>query len=643
MNRAEKRRQQKLAKKSGRLAPLPQSIQNTINIALQHHKAGRLEQAKPLYLGVLKTQPNEPGALHFLGLIAHQEGAEETALEYLTKSVQAKPDYADAHSNRGIVLKELGRLDEAILSYQKALHLNPNFADAHYNLGNAFTDLDRHNDAVDCYRKTLTIKPDYMAAHYNLGRSLGKLGLLDEAVVSYEKALALKPDYVIAHTGLGNVLNDQGWLDQSIEHFKIAISLAPDDMSAHDNLLLTEQYRYGQNAKSLYDLHHKWGEEHGQGFLDEWPSHKNERDPDRRLRVGFVSSDLGRHPVGYFVRPLLANLPKNQIQTFCYSDRQPDDLTQLIKTATNIWRDTKHIKDDQLRQIIIDDEIDILIDLAGHSAGNRLQLFARKPAPLQVAWAGYVGTTGLSAIDYLVSDQYSTPAGEDVFYQEKILRMPDGWLCYEPPDYAPEIGPLPYDCKGHISFSSFSNPAKINHSVAAVWTRILDAVPGSSLLIKYKGIETPTANGRLRALFEAEGLASSRLILEGRSPHADLLKRYGEEIDIALDPFPYSGGLTTYEALWMGVPVITVPGQTFASRHSQSHLTTIGLPELVAKDYDDYVARAVDLASDIERLRSLRARLRSQMANSPACDGEKFAKGFTNLMRSIWKDWCRTR
>jgi protein O-GlcNAc transferase len=296
------------------------------------------------------------------------------------------------------------------------------------------------------------------------------------------------------------------------------------------------------------------------------------------------------------------------------------------------------LSDKALAAKILDDEIDILVDLTGHSAHNRLLVFARKPAPIQVTWAGYVGTTGLSAIDYLISDQYSTHADEEKFYSETVVRMPDGWLCYDPPGYAPEVGPLPFIENTYVTFASFSNPAKINEEVVDTWADILADVENSRLLIKYKSINSEHNSKRLIKLFEAKGVDRSRLTLEGQSPHVELLARYND-VDIALDPFPYSGGLTTYEALWMGVPVITTPGQTFASRHSFSHLSTIGLPELIAKDRNDYIRLAIELANDVGKIANLRAGLRNRMANSPICDVDRFAAGFTTVMQRIWRDW----
>ena len=258
---------------------------------------------------------------------------------------------------------------------------------------------------------------------------------------------------------------------------------------------------------------------------------------------------------------------------------------------------------------------------------------------MQVTWAGYIGTTGLSAMDYLVSDIHSTRVDEEKFYSEEVLRMPDGYVCYDPPDYAPDVGPLPFKRNGTITFGSFNNPSKLNAEVVSLWAQILHQVSHSRLLIKYRGIDSATNIKRLTTMFEAKKIDQSRLNFEKFSPHTELLARYND-VDIALDPFPYSGGLTTLEAVWMGVPVITVPGETFVSRLSLSHLSTMGLEELVARDKDDYVELAVNLANDIEKLEHLRAELRDKMASSSVCDGQRFADGFTKVMQQIWQVWC---
>ncbi len=684
MNRAEKRRQQKIAKKAANKGqPLPLtsptldqtsvSIQRTVELAMQHHSAGDLQKAEGFYQQVLKSNPNHPVALHYLGVIAHQVGKNDTAVGLIGKALTIKPDYSEAHSNLGLILKEQGKLDAAATSYRTALSINPNYAealhnlgivlqeqnklndaiacyykalsinsnnvDSHFNLGNALKAQGRLGDAIASYQKALSIKPDYVEAYCNVGIALQNQDKLDDAVVSYRKALAINPNYVEALSNLGNALQNQGDMDDAIASYRKAVIIKPDFTEAHSNLLLAEHYNLRNNAESLFKLHSEWNEQHGLKFQTVWQEHKNSPDPDRRLRIGFISPDLGQHPVGYFIVRLFENLTDEKIQTVVYSDRLADDLTDRIKKSTSLWRDIRGLPNTALIAAILDDEIDILFDLTGHSAGNRLLVFACKPAPIQVTWAGYVGTTGLTAIDYLISDQYSTRRDEEEFYSEKIVRMPDGWLCYDPPDYAPEVGPLPFEKNTYVTFVSFCNPAKINEEVVSVWARVLMGTINSRLLIKYKGINSKYNIKRLTSLFEAKGIDHSRLILEGQASHAEILARYNE-VDIALDPFPYSGGLTTLEALWMGVPVITMQGQTFASRHSLSHLSTIGLPELIAKDKEEYVRLAIELAGNVKKMSELRAGIRTRMADSAICNGTKFADNFTNIMRKIWVDWC---
>jgi protein O-GlcNAc transferase len=586
------------------------TIQQAIDLALQHHTAGDLPKAEGIYQQILQVDPNQPFALHLLGVITHQVGKNDIAVDLINKAITIKPNFAEAHYNLGIVLQALGRIDEAEEHFSRAI----------------------------------VIKPDYFEAHSNLGNVFKELGKIDEAIKSYNNALNIKPDYAEAHNNLGVAFKDLGKLDEAIYKFNKALELEPDLPEAHSNILQTEQYRLGQNSKNLYKIHKDWDKRHAQRFQATWPKHLNTPDIGRILRIGFVSPDLGRHPVGYFLVQFFEKILKTEIETVIYSNRlihNLDDLSDRVKAASSFWRDVNGIPDDKLAKIILGDKIDILFDLTGHFSENRLLLFARKPAPIQVSWAGYVGTTGLSAMDYLLSDIHSTPLDEEKYYSEQIIRMA-AWICYEPPAYAPEVGPSPFKKNGHMTFSSFCNPAKINEEVISVWAIIMNKIEGSCLIIKYKGIDSAANIKRLRTKFEAQGIDKSRLTLEGKSSHVDLLARYND-VDITLDTFPYSGGLTTFESLWMGVPVISVPGKTFASRHSLSHLSTIGLPELVAKDKDDYVRLTVELAKDAERMVELRVGLRSRMANSPICDGDKFSRNFTTLMKKIWRDWCFTQ
>jgi predicted O-linked N-acetylglucosamine transferase (SPINDLY family) len=369
-------------------------------------------------------------------------------------------------------------------------------------------------------------------------------------------------------------------------------------------------------------------------------------DPQRRLRLGFVSPDFWRHPVGYFLIRVLENLDRERFEIVCYSDRAvPDAMTARFQRAAARWRETRRMGDEPLAEQIRADRIDILFDLAGHTAENRLLVFARKPAPIQITWAGYVGTTGLEAMDYLLADRWEVPPEAEPYYAERVLRMPDGYVCYDPPAYAPRVGPLPAGGTGAhpgVTFGSFNHPLKFTPRVVACWARILHRLPQARLVLKYRGLDDPDAQARLWKLFAGEGIAARRVELSGGCSHDEFLGWYNR-IDIALDPFPYGGGLTTCEALWMGVPVVTCPGETFASRHSLSHLSNVGLKETIARDLDEYVALAVSLAEDLPRLAALRAGLRERMARSPLCDGKRFAANLAELLRRVWREWVESR
>jgi predicted O-linked N-acetylglucosamine transferase (SPINDLY family) len=353
--------------------------------------------------------------------------------------------------------------------------------------------------------------------------------------------------------------------------------------------------------------------------------------------LGFVSPDLGRHPVGYFLVRVLENFNQEQHETICYSDRiVKDDWTHRFQAAVTQWRDVSGMSDARLAEQIRADRIDVLFDLAGHTAHNRLLVFARKPAPLHITWIGYEGTTGLAAMDYLLADRHMVPEGSRQHYRERVLRMPDGYLCYDPPDAAPPVGPLPSLEKGYATFGSFNNLAKITPEVVAVWAEILRRAPTARLVLKYRGLGDSTVKRRYLDLFAAHGVETQRLELVPPSSYAEYLAAY-HQVDVALDTFPFSGSATTCEALWMGVPVVTCPGETFASRHSLSHLSNVGLTETIAHDLDEYVDLAVSLAGDLPHLAVLRAGLRQRMAASPLCDGKRFADNLMSMLHDVWE------
>ncbi|MGO9109004.1 MAG: tetratricopeptide repeat protein [Thermoguttaceae bacterium] len=605
--------------------------------AIQHHQAGRLHAAERIYRQVLEAEPNHAEAIHLLGVIAYQVGNPDEALARYRRALELMPDLAGAHINLGNALRDQGNLDEALDCYRQALELEPDFVGAHYNLGIALKEQGKLNEAVTCDRRALELEPGFAEAHNNLGNALRDQGKLDEAVACYHRALELKPNFTAAYSNLGVACKEQGNLDEALACYRQALELKPDFAEVHSNLLFTLQYCAGVTLATLAEAHAEYDRRYAAPLRGAIPQHENVHDNHRRLRLGFVSPDLGRHPVGYFLIRVLENLNQEQHETICYSDRIiNDDLTYRLRAAATQWHDVAGMSDQQLAEQIRADRIDILFDLAGHTAHNRLLVFARKPAPIQITWIGYEGTTGLTAMDYLLADRHVVPEGSQRYYREHVLRMPDGYLCYDSQAAAPPVGPLPVLEKGYVTFGSFNNLAKITPDVVAVWAEILRRSPTSRLVLKYLGLGDPTVKRRYLDLFASRDVTPQRLELLPSSSYAEYLATY-HQVDVALDPFPFSGSVTTCEALWMGVPVVTAPFGTFASRHSLSHLSNVGLTETIAHDLDEYVELAVSLAGDLTRLTALRAGLRQRMAASPLCDGKRFATNLASMLHEVWK------
>ena len=429
-------------------------------------------------------------------------------------------------------------------------------------------------------------------------------------------------------------------MDDAIACYQRAIDLKPGNTMAHSNLLMTLQYRTGVTLAGLAEAHREFDLRYVvPASKCVIPRHRLETS-DRRLRLGFVSADFGRHPVGFFLIRVLENLPRESFEVICYSERAvKDDITERFRALSTRWLDTTGMNDERLTQRIMADDIDILFDLAGHTGHNRMPVFARKPARVSITWVGYEGTTGLSTIDFLIADRHMIPEGSEIHFRERILRMPDGYLCYEPPTDAPDISQPPLMKNGYPTFGSFNNLAKITPQVVQVWSEILRRSTNSRLVMKYRGLGDLNVSQRYRDAFAANGVDPNRLILQPQSSYADYLASY-RELDIILDPFPFSGSTTTCEALWMGVPVITCPFETFASRHSLSHLNNIGVTQTIARDLDDYVNLAVSLSGDLPQLESLRSGMRDRMIASPLCDGKRFAANLTSLLRHTWNQYC---
>ncbi|MGO8749538.1 MAG: tetratricopeptide repeat protein [Thermoguttaceae bacterium] len=608
------------------------------NLGVVFKEQGNLDDALARFRGALQRKPDFAEAHGNLGVIYRDQGKFDDAIACYRRALELKPDYAEAHYNLGNAFKDQGKLDDAIACYRRALELKPADAAAHNNLGIALKDQGKLNDAVACFRRALELKPEFAAAHNNLGVVFKDQGKPDEALACCRRALELKPDFAEAHNNLGVAFKDQGNLDDALACFRRALELKPDYAAADSNLLYTQVFCPGCDPLTLYEEHRRWNRQHAEPLGKFIEPHPNDCSPQRRLRIGYLSPDFRRHPVGRFLLPLLESHDRGSFEIFCYASvRIPDTMTDRCRAHADVWRDVLGLPDEQVAHAIRQDQIDILVDLTMHMANNRLLVFARKPAPIQVTYLAYCGTTGLSTIDYRLSDPYlDPPGGDERIYCEQTVRLPQTYWCYRPPLEAPPVNALPALEAGHVSFGSLNNFCKVTSPVLAAWGRLLQAVRGSRLLLHaFSG----SHRDRVRVFLDEQGISAERVVFVDFLPTAEYLGVY-QRIDVALDPFPYGGGTTTCDALWMGVPVVSLAGPTAVGRGGVSILSNLGLPELVAQDPEQYVRIAAKLAYDLSRLSALRASLRDRMQASPLMDAPRFARNVEAAYRTMWQRWC---
>lgn len=648
------------------------TIQQAFDLALQHHRTGRLQEAESLYRLILARQPDHVDAIQNLGIIAQQMGRCDLAVELIGRAVTLRPDYAEAQSNLGDAFRRNGQLDQAIAACRAAIALKPDLAEAHNNLASALSRKGRFKEAVaECRRAielkdgtpeiynnlgialageqqfeeaiaalhhAIALRPDYSDACSNLGNVLRDAGRLDEAIAAYRRAIALQPDSAEVHNNLGISLTDQGLHDDAAHSYRRALQLKPDHAEAHSNLLLTLLYSSGDDTAKILAEHRAWSDAHARPAMSRIETHNNDPSSDRPLRIGYVSADFRRHPVGYFLAPLLEHHDRANFETYCYSNsRTADEHTDRLKRSSHVWRDIVDLSDESAAELIRSDGVDILVDLSAHTRGNRLLLFARKPAPVQVTYLAYPATTGLPTIDYRLTDPYLDPPDQtSERYTEQSIRLPRTYWCYQPSIDALETIAPPVMNAGFITFGCLNNFAKITPPVLRAWSEILLAVPDSRLLLH---AIAGSHRERVRDAFAGLGVARHRISFAGWLPAAEYMHQY-QQIDIALDPFPYTGGTTTCNALWMGVPVITLAGRTAIGRGGVSILSNVGLQEFIAGSVHGYVQLATALANDRNRLEHLRRSIRGQMERSPLMDANQFAADVENAYRKMWRRWA---
>jgi len=659
-----------MLKRSLALAPFNDDYHCDLGGAYQ--AVGRFDEAYACYREALRLRPDSIRAHNGLGNILNDQGKFDEAVASYKRALALNPNFAEAHSNLGVVLKNLGRLAEAETHGRKAVRLKPDFADARNNLGNTQAALGKLDEAMLNFREALRINPNFAMAHNNLGGTLHLQGKREEAVACYLDALRCRPDYPEAHSNLANTLQAQGKLDEAEGHLRAALRLAPasvdalnnlggvlqlegkvaeaaacfrqvlrltpGDAAAHSNLLLCWNYDPHVNADTLFAEHCAWGQRHGQ-VAGAGPAAGHDRKPARRLRVGYVSPDLKAHPIANFLHPILANHDRHQVEAICYAEVTAQDaMTARLRAVAQGWRSIHGFDDAQAADLIRTDRIDILVDMAGHTAKSRLRVFAHKPAPVQVTYLGYPNTTGLATIDYCLTDGIADPPHEPACYTEELLRLPNGFCCYGPPA-SPEIGPLPALQKGHVTFASLHNLPKLNAGVFDVWCAILRALPAARMLV-FRHTLRDQVRDAVQREFPRRGIEPDRVELRHALENAGSFLDVYRLVDISLDTFPWSGHTTACESLWMGVPVVSLRAPCHAGRMVASVLTQVGFTELIADTPQQYLEAAVWLAQDNGRLAALRGTLREKVLNSPLCDGKGFTRSLEAAYRVMWQRWC---
>jgi predicted O-linked N-acetylglucosamine transferase (SPINDLY family) len=641
------------------------------------HQAGQLDAAERKYRQVLEQEADNQDALHFLGLIAHQRGQLTEAVRLIGRAIEIDEARPTFHFNLGAVRVAMGDGAGAAVCYRRVLALEPDHFDAAYSLGTVLGQagesepalgaletalagkpddaralsaksavleaLGRSGDAVFAARRATEADAGLAEAWTNLGTALGSTGEWKDAEAAHRRALAINPEYATGHFNLGNLLNDLWRGPEARAAFRRALDLDPNDASARGNHLMNLLYDEDVDEAQLFEEHRKWAARASPDAGH--PDHANPPEPERRLKIGYVSGDFRTHSCAFFLAPLFANHDRSAVECFAYSSvERADETTARLRGLIDHWQPIDGASDGEAADMVAADGIDILVDLAGYSRGGRLGLFQMRPAPVQIAWLGYAATTGMAAMDYRVTDAVADPeGGAQRLHTETLIRLAGGFHCYLPPAAAPQVVAPPMAANGFVTFASFNNPAKINAKVVAVWAAVLGAVPDSRLLLKGQGLHQGPVRDRLLAAFESEAIAAARIEALAWVPREqNPMGLYGRA-DIALDTFPYNGTTTTLEALWMGLPVVSLAGQRHSGRVGASLLAHGGTGMEVAATPEDYVDLASSLAQAPERLAQFRFGVRETLLASPLMDGPGFAAKMEAAYRDVWRRWCAAR
>ena len=600
---------------------------NTLGNALLGQ--GRSDEATDVLTRAHQAAPTQADILFNLANAQRQAGRLEDAMESYRQVAGLRPGHIGAYNNLALMMKALGDPESAATVLIEAVAHAPKAGELRFNLGNAFQAAGRAAAAEGAYRKAIELMPNHAEAHANLGVVLTELGARTEAEAAFRKAIVLNPNLASAYVGLAD-LADDGTMD-AVAHRRAVLALKPDLAAIRSSLLMCLHYTLEPTRAELLEEHKAFGAIQGRSGNVFKPDH--DLSPEKKLRIGVVSGDFRFHAMLFFALPVFEARDRNSFSLHCYAtNAKTDEYTAAFRKAADAWRDVRALSPDDLAALIIQDGIDILIDLSGHAPHNRLPTFAAKPAPLQIAWGDYVDTRGFAAIDVLLGDSVHTPPEDDQFYVERVVRFAPDYICYRPPSYAPPVASPPSMKNGTVTFGTFSEVTKIGPAAVALWARVLKAMPTAKFLLNNYLLADGVRQGRIVSLFMDEGIAAERLVFRTGGAHAEFLAQYAE-VDIILDTTPYSGGLTTCEALLMGVPVLTIPGNRFCGRHAAAHLINGGFAEGVATSEEDLITKARALAGALPS----RTQLRARFLASTVCDFTGFSAAFYGALRTEWQ------
>jgi predicted O-linked N-acetylglucosamine transferase (SPINDLY family) len=634
---------------------------------------GRSNEAADCYRQAVLTKPDFAEAQNNLGVICEEEGRSDDAVNYYQRALSIKPDYLDAQNNLGRALQAQGHFDNAIACYEQALKINPhsvtartnlgsnlaaqgrmdealhhcrmsivtrpNNADAYHNLATVLHAQGLLDEAITNYQLALQINPAFATAHYNLGLALGTQGRLEEAIASCRKAIAIKPDSVEAYHNLGILYTKQLQIDEALAHYRQAFSIKPDYILSYSNLILLMDADPRFSAEDIHAEFKHFSDAIESPLIAGRKPHHNNSDRDRKLKIGYVSPDFCNHAVSPFMLPIFEHHDKSQSTLYgYYTNKTQDNISERIASLMDEWIPCYGWSDERLAERIRADGIDILVDLSGHTTANRLAVFARKPAPIQVTWIGYPSTTGLNAMDYRLTDEYLDPPGAtDQYHTEQLIRLSKS-AAYPIPATSPDVNQLPALTSGQVTFACLNRAEKINLTVVKLWARILNAVPQAKLMLLYADQEF--ASQRLLQMLSQHGIGMERLILQPKVPFEDYLTLH-HQIDLALDCFPYNGATTTCCSLWMGVPVVTLAGSRPVSRCGASILGRAGLPEFITHSEDEYLRRALEVIGNLPKLNQIRQSLRADLISRNSA--ENYVQELETAFRMMWRTWCDSR